>query len=138
LRDDRGAGTDLVGRGPSRDLEVNPEWPDEPFTLYGPTEASGTYDYFKETIIGEDGPGLRGDYQASEQDRFLNPLDPLSYLEGAMPMTAAMIQLLTGDITGGGLAYRSLFAIGISLFAITLLMNVISDRIAARYREEYE
>jgi phosphate transport system substrate-binding protein len=118
--------------------EVNPEWPDEPFTLYGPTEASGTYDYFKETIIGEDGPGLRGDYQASEQDRFLNPLDPLSYLEGAMPMTAAMIQLLTGDITGGGLAYRSLFAIGISLFAITLLMNVISDRIAARYREEYE
>jgi len=49
--------------------DVNPEWPDEPFALYGPTEASGTYDYFKETIIGEEGPGIRGDYQATEQDR---------------------------------------------------------------------
>ena len=55
-----------------------------------------------------------------------------------MPMTAAMIQLLTGYITGGGLAYRSLFAIGLTLFLTTLLMNVVSDLVAARYREEYE
>ena len=53
-------------------------------------------------------------------------------------MTAAMINLLTGDITGGGLAYRSLFAIGITLFFMTLLMNVVSDLVARRYREEYE
>ena len=49
--------------------EVNSEWPDQPLELYGPTEASGTYDYFIEAIIGEEGPGLRGDYQATEQDR---------------------------------------------------------------------
>jgi phosphate transport system permease protein len=52
-------------------------------------------------------------------------------------MTAAMVNLLTGDITGGGLAYRSLFAIGLTLFVITLVMNIISDIVAQRYREEY-
>ena len=36
-----------------------------------------------------------------------------------------------------GIAFDSLFAIGLTLFAITLLMNIVSDRIAARYREEY-
>ncbi len=60
------------------------------------------------------------------------------YLESIQPMTAAMVQLLFGDITGGGLAYRSLFAIGITLFVMTLAMNIISDLIAARFREEYE
>ena len=67
-----------------------------------------------------------------------NPLDPSAYLEPGMTMTAAMIQLLTGDITGGGLAYRSLFAIGLVLFVITLSMNVISDLISRRFREVYE
>jgi phosphate transport system substrate-binding protein len=54
---------------PTNWSDVNSDWPDEPLDLYGPTEASGTYDYFTEAIIGEDGPGMRGDYQATEQDR---------------------------------------------------------------------
>ncbi|MFC7155986.1 phosphate ABC transporter permease subunit PstC [Halomarina halobia] len=74
---------------------------------------------------------------AGSQAQFLNPINPASYLEGALPMTAAMVQLLTGDVTGGGLAYRSLFAIGLTLFVITLAMNVVSDLIAVRLREEY-
>jgi phosphate transport system substrate-binding protein len=49
--------------------DVNSEWPDEEFALYGPTDASGTYDYFIEAIIGEEGPGHRQDYSATEQDR---------------------------------------------------------------------
>ncbi|MFC4357327.1 phosphate ABC transporter permease subunit PstC [Halobium salinum] len=73
---------------------------------------------------------------AGSAAKFLLPL-PSSYLEGALPMTAAMVKLLTGDITGGGLAYRSLFAIGLTLFFLTLTMNVISDLVAQRYREEY-
>jgi phosphate transport system permease protein len=63
---------------------------------------------------------------------------PSIFLESIQPMTGAMVQLLFSDITGGGIAYRSLFAIGITLFVMTLIMNVISDVIAARYREEYE
>jgi phosphate transport system substrate-binding protein len=49
--------------------DVNPDWPDEPFELYGPSSASGTYDYFIEAILGEEGPGHRQDYAATEQDR---------------------------------------------------------------------
>ena len=49
--------------------DVNSEWPDEELQLYGPTDASGTYDYFIEAIIGEEGPGHRQDYSATEQDR---------------------------------------------------------------------
>jgi phosphate transport system permease protein len=63
---------------------------------------------------------------------------PSIYLESIQPMTGAMVQLLFGDITGGGIAYRSLFAIGLTLFVMTLTMNIISNLIAARYREEYE
>lgn len=49
--------------------DVNSDWPDEEIELFGPTDASGTYDYFLEEIIGEDGPGHRQDYSATEQDR---------------------------------------------------------------------
>ena len=47
--------------------EVNPAWPHEPIELYGPTAASGTFDYFTEEIMGEGGRS-RGDYQKTEQD----------------------------------------------------------------------
>ncbi|KAB1187075.1 MULTISPECIES: PstS family phosphate ABC transporter substrate-binding protein [Haloferax] len=49
--------------------DVNADWPEEPIEIFGPTDASGTYDYFIEAIIGEEGPGHRQDYSATEQDR---------------------------------------------------------------------
>lgn len=49
--------------------DVNSDWPDKKLELYGPSDASGTYDYFIEAILGEDGPGHRQDYSATEQDR---------------------------------------------------------------------
>jgi phosphate transport system substrate-binding protein len=50
--------------------QIRPEWPNEPFHLYGPGVASGTYDYFTEVIVGESGAS-RGDYTASEDDNVL-------------------------------------------------------------------
>jgi len=50
--------------------QIRPEWPDVPFSLYGPGVASGTYDYFTEVIVGESGAS-RGDYTASEDDNVL-------------------------------------------------------------------
>ncbi len=47
--------------------DVDPSWPDEPIELYGPTAASGTFDYFTEEIIGESGAS-RTDFQKTEQD----------------------------------------------------------------------
>jgi len=49
--------------------DVNDDWPDRELELYGPTDASGTYDYFIEAVLGEEGPGHRQDYSATEQDR---------------------------------------------------------------------
>jgi len=65
---------------------------------------------------------------------FANPLQNL--WQGNQPMTAAMVQINAADnVSGPG--FKSMFAIGITLFAITFLMNVVSNYIASRYREEY-
>ncbi|MDH4058478.1 MAG: PstS family phosphate ABC transporter substrate-binding protein [Cyclobacteriaceae bacterium] len=50
--------------------QIRAGWPEEPFNLYGPGVASGTYDYFTEAIVGESGSS-RGDYTASEDDNVL-------------------------------------------------------------------
>lgn len=49
--------------------DINSDWPDKKLELFGPTDASGTYDYFIEAVLGEEGPGHRQDYSATEQDR---------------------------------------------------------------------
>ena len=53
--------------GAERWSDVRPEWPSEPIELYGPTPASGTFDYFSETVLGE-GFDHRTDYRGTEQD----------------------------------------------------------------------
>jgi len=66
---------------------------------------------------------------------YVNPADVL--LDSGMTITVAMVQIAGGDLTGGTLPYDSMFALGLTLFAVTLAMNVLSDIIAQRYREEY-
>ena len=50
--------------------QINPEFPDAPVSLYGPGSDSGTFEFFTETINGEEGK-TRTDYQASEDDNVL-------------------------------------------------------------------
>jgi phosphate transport system substrate-binding protein len=50
--------------------EVREGFPDRPLTLYGPGVDSGTYDYFTEAVVGEEGSS-RGDFTASEDDNVL-------------------------------------------------------------------
>jgi phosphate transport system permease protein len=72
------------------------------------------------------------------RSRLIDFSDPLANLwQGNQPMTAAMVQINSADNVSG-LGFKSMFAIGLTLFAITFLMNLASNRIAARYREEYE
>ena len=47
--------------------DVNAEWPDEPFDLYGPATTSGTFDYFTETVVGEEDK-IRSDFEGTEED----------------------------------------------------------------------
>jgi len=67
------------------------------------------------------------------------PADVLpKFFEQTQTMTAAMVEVLTSEIGGGTVAYRSVFAIGLTLFGMTFALNLISDFIAERYREEYD
>jgi phosphate transport system substrate-binding protein len=50
--------------------QINPAWPDQPISLFGPGTASGTYDYFVEAVQDEPTP-LRTDYTASEDDNVI-------------------------------------------------------------------
>ena len=50
--------------------QVRAGWPDEEIKLYGPGTDSGTFDYFTDAIVGEEGAS-RADYTASEDDNVL-------------------------------------------------------------------
>ncbi|WP_049904496.1 PstS family phosphate ABC transporter substrate-binding protein [Natrialba asiatica] len=54
--------------GAERWSDIDEDWPDEEFELYGAATTSGTFDYFNEAIIGEE-ENHRSDYHATERDR---------------------------------------------------------------------
>lgn len=58
--------------------------------------------------------------------------------KGAETMTGYIARISGGDLAYDTPDYNSIFAIGLLLFAITLLLNVVSRRLVARYREVYE
>ncbi len=59
-------------------------------------------------------------------------------LESVQTMTAYIVQVSLGEQPHGTTAFRTIFAVALTLFAITLVMNVISDRVVSRFRERYE
>lgn len=50
--------------------DLNPAWPDETIKVYSPGTDSGTFDYFKEVVVGE-GESFRSDMSVSEDDNVL-------------------------------------------------------------------
>jgi phosphate transport system permease protein len=62
----------------------------------------------------------------------------LSPVESIQTMTAFIATTATGDISVGTLTYKTIFAVGALLFAMTLVMNMLSIRLVRRYREIYE
>lgn len=62
----------------------------------------------------------------------------LNPLESMQTMTAYIANVSMGEVAHGTLEYRTIFAVGLALFAMTLLMNIISNAVLARYREVYE
>lgn len=67
---------------------------------------------------------------AGQQPRLT--LDPTVPIE---TMTAYIVQVSMGDVPAGTLEYRTIFAVGAALFAITFLMNSASLRLARRFRK---
>jgi phosphate transport system permease protein len=53
-------------------------------------------------------------------------------------LTAYMVQVSQGDTPAGTIEYQTIFAVGITLFLITLAINLVAQRVLARFREVYE
>lgn len=56
--------------GPRTWKELDPSWPDRAIKRYSPGTDSGTFDYFKEVVMGKDGQ-IRTDISVSEDDNVL-------------------------------------------------------------------
>jgi phosphate transport system permease protein len=69
----------------------------------------------------------------------LNGIMNLNPTGGGLTMTGAMANLAVGSdqVAGDNAAFQSLFFVGLVLFALTLGLNVISQRMVRRYRQRY-
>jgi phosphate transport system permease protein len=56
----------------------------------------------------------------------------------AETMTGHIVRISGGDLSYDSIDYNSLFAIGLLLFMMTLILNIFARRFVARYREVYE
>jgi phosphate transport system permease protein len=53
-------------------------------------------------------------------------------------MTAFIGATGNGDVPTGSIEYKTIFAVGLTLFVMTLAMNLVSIRLVRKYREVYE
>lgn len=67
-----------------------------------------------------------------------SPVLTLNPLASIQTMTAYIVQASLGDTPQGSIAYQSLFAVGFTLFLITLGMNIVSQWFLGRFRERYQ
>ena len=69
---------------------------------------------------------------AGQQPRLtMNPFVPVE------TVTDYIVQVSLGDTPTGTIEYRTIFAVGISLFVVTFGLNMISYWLRKRFREEY-
>lgn len=61
-----------------------------------------------------------------------NPLVPVE------TMTAYIVQVSLGDVQHGTIEYQTIFAVGLTLFVFTFILNTISHWLKNKFREKYE
>ena len=59
-------------------------------------------------------------------------------LESVMTITTYMAETASGDVEFGSIRYQSIFAVGITLFVFTFILNSISFYIKRKYHAQYE
>ncbi len=60
--------------------------------------------------------------------------DPRQSIE---TMTAYIVRISKGDVPAGSTAYLTIFAVGMTLFAITMCLNILAARLVKRFRTVY-
>lgn len=58
-------------------------------------------------------------------------------LESIQTLTAYIVSVSSGDTQHGTVEYLTIYAVGITLFVMTLVMNMIASYISRKFREEY-
>ena len=66
-----------------------------------------------------------------------NPILTINPLEQGGTMATFIAQITSGDTPQDSIQFKSLFAVALVLFVMTLVLNLISNRIVARYRNKY-
>lgn len=67
----------------------------------------------------------------------LQPNFTFNPFKSAATVTAYIVQVSLGDLPRGTLEYQTIFAAGLALFVMTLILNIIGYLLAKRYREIY-
>ena len=62
----------------------------------------------------------------------------LNPLTSVQTMTAYIVQVSLGDTPAGTTIYKTIFAVGMLLFVVTLLLNLLANRVLKRYLHKYE
>jgi phosphate transport system permease protein len=52
-------------------------------------------------------------------------------------MTAYIVEVTGGEAAAGTTLYYSLYAVAMTLFIFTLIMNLVAQYISRKFREEY-
>lgn len=68
----------------------------------------------------------------------MTPKLTLNPLTSTQTLTGFIVQISMGDTPAGSLEYLTIFACGLTLFAMTMSVNLIAQRVMARFREVYE
>jgi phosphate transport system permease protein len=58
--------------------------------------------------------------------------------EAVQTMTAFIAATGQGDVPTGSIEYKTIFAVGATLFVMTFVMNIVAIRLVRRFREVYE
>jgi phosphate transport system permease protein len=66
-----------------------------------------------------------------------SPKMTLDFFTSIQTLTTSIAQTVRGEVAAGTVRYNALFALGMTLFLLTLVMNLISARIVRRYRQVY-
>jgi phosphate transport system permease protein len=66
------------------------------------------------------------------------PIFDITFTESIQAITSYIGVTATGDISRGTIEYNTIFAVGLVLFVITFLANMVTIRLVRRYRQVYQ
>ncbi len=64
-----------------------------------------------------------------------NPTVAIDFTQAIQTMTAYIVEVSKGDAPRSGVAYQALFSVGLTLFVITLALNILAQRFVKRFQK---